>query len=44
MRVFAVIVVFALVMTLAALEVFASRALAELEVSGSHASDLWRPR
>lgn len=40
----AVLVVVALIMSLAALEVFASRTLDDLELSGSHASDLWRAR
>ena len=40
----AVLVVVALVMALAALEVFASRTLDDLELSGAHARDLWQAR
>ena len=41
MKIAAAIVVVALVMALAALEVFASRALDDLELSGAHAREFW---
>ena len=44
MRIAAVFVIVALVMALAALEVFASRALDDLELSGAYARDLWQAR